>query len=54
MKRRYAKFTQYPLLTDEAIQLKREIDSLENELSLLWDRSIKKENHLVSSSEYEL
>ena len=35
MKRRYAKFTQYPLLTDEAIQLKREIDSLENELSLL-------------------
>lgn len=34
LKRRYAKFTQYPSLTDEALKLQREINALEKELDL--------------------
>ena len=41
MKRRYAKFAQYPSLNDEALKLQREIAALEKELDLQWDRSKK-------------
>ena len=35
IKRKFAKLTEHADLTDEALKLKREIDSIENEISLM-------------------